>query len=70
MNKKNIMLKDTDSDIIGITESWTNKDIPDAEIGLTGYVPFRRDRIKSKGGGLFYVLNNLFRLTKSNNKGT
>ena len=28
-----------DSHIIGITESWANKDIPDAELGLTGYIP-------------------------------
>ena len=41
------MVEDTDLhiyNIIGITDSWTNKDA-DAELGLTGYVMFRRDQI-------------------------
>ena len=36
--------------IIGITESWGNNDIPDAELGLEGYVMFRKDRIGRRGG--------------------
>ena len=39
------MVENIDPHIIGITESWANKDIPDAELGLTGYIMFRRDRI-------------------------
>ena len=31
----NIMVEDIDPHIIGITESWTNKDITDAELGMT-----------------------------------
>ena len=42
-NELNIMVKDINPHIIGITESWANKDISDAELGLTGYVMFRRD---------------------------
>ena len=41
INKKselNIMVDDSDRHIIGITESWANKDITDAELGLEGYV--------------------------------
>ena len=38
------MVADTDPQVIGITESWTNKDIVDAELALTGYVMFRKDR--------------------------
>ena len=41
--------------IIGITESWANKDISDAELGLTGYVMFRRDRIGREGGVILYI---------------
>ena len=41
-NELNIMVEDIDPHIIGITESWANKDIADAELGLTGYVMFRR----------------------------
>ena len=44
------MLEDIDPHIIGITESWANTDITDAELGLTGYVLFRRDRIGRRGG--------------------
>ena len=48
-NELNIMV-DIDPHIIGITESWANTDITDAELGLTGYVMFRRDRIGRRGG--------------------
>ena len=55
-NELNIMVEDVDSHIIGITESWANTDITDAELGLTGYVMFRRDRIGRRGGGvILYV---------------
>ena len=50
------MVEDIDPHIIGITESWANTDITDAELGLTGYVMFRRDRIGKRGGGvILYV---------------
>ena len=52
INDLNIMLEDVDPHIIGITESWADKDISDAELGLTGYVMFRRDRIRRRGGGV------------------
>ena len=42
-NELNIMVEGIDPHIIGITESWANTDITDAELGLTGYVIFRRD---------------------------
>ena len=55
-NELNIMLEDIDPHIIGITESWANIDIIDAELGLTGYVMFRKDRIGRRGGGvILYV---------------
>ena len=42
--------------IIGITESWANNDITDAELGLEGYVMFRKDRMGRRGGGvLLYI---------------
>ena len=45
-----------DPHIIGINESWANTDISDAELGLTGYVMFRKDRIGRMGGGvILYV---------------
>ena len=44
------------TDIIGITESWANNDITDAELGLEGYVMFRKDRMGRRGGGvLLYI---------------
>ena len=59
VNKKNelkTMVEDIDPYIIGITESWANIGIPDAELGLTGYVMFRKDRIGRRGGGvILYV---------------
>ena len=44
------MVADSDPHIICTTESWANKDITDAELGLEGYVMGRRG-----GGVLLYV---------------
>ena len=55
-NDLNIMVDDIKPHIIGITESWANNDITDAELGLEGYVMFRKDRIGRRGGGvLLYI---------------
>ena len=43
------MVTDVDPRVIGITESWANKDIVDVELALTGYVTFRKDRRKRRG---------------------
>ena len=52
----NIMVDDIKPQIIGITESWANNDITNAELGLEGYVMFRKDRIGRRGGGvLLYI---------------
>ena len=50
------MVDDIKPHIIGITESWANNDITDAELGLEGYVMFRKDRMGRRGGGvLLYI---------------
>ncbi len=50
------MVHDSDPHIIGITESWANKDISDVELRLEGYVMFRKDRMgRRRGGVLLYV---------------
>ena len=63
INKKNdfnIMVDDIKPHIIGITESWANNDITDAELGLEGHVMFRKDRIVRRGGGvLLYIKENI-----------
>ena len=46
------MVDDITPHIIGITESWANNDITNAELGLEGYVMFRKDIIGRKGGGV------------------
>ena len=51
-NELNIMVKEIDPHITGITETWANKDITDAELRLTRYVIFRRDRTGRRGGGV------------------
>ena len=52
-NELNIMVEDIDPHI---TESWANTYISDAELGLTGYVMFRKDRIGRRGRGvILYV---------------
>ena len=55
-NELNITVEDIDPHIIGITVSWGNKDITYVELGLTGYVMYRRDRIgRREGGVILYV---------------
>ena len=49
------MVNDIKPHTIGITESWANNDITDAELGLEGYVMFRKDRIGRRGGVLLYI---------------
>ena len=44
------MVHDSDPHKIGITESWATKDITDVELGLEGYVMFRKDRMGRRGG--------------------
>ena len=46
------MVDDIQTHIIGITESWANNDITDAELGLEGYAMFRKDRMGRRGGGM------------------
>ena len=46
---QNIMVDDIKPHILGITESWANNDITDAELRLEGYVMFRKDRMGRRG---------------------
>ena len=55
-NELNIMVEDIDPHIIGITESWATPDISDAELGMTGYVMFRKDRLGRGGGGVILYI--------------
>ena len=59
-NELNIMVDDIKPHIIGITESWAHNDITYAELGLEGYVMFRKNRKGKKGGGvLLYIKENI-----------
>ena len=55
-NELNIMVEDIDPHIIGITESWATLDISDAELGMKGYVMFRKDRLGRRGGGVILYI--------------
>jgi len=48
---------DLNLDLIGITESWATRNVLDAELSLSGYQLFRRDRSTENRGGvvLLYV---------------
>ena len=50
------MVDDIKPHIIGITESWANKDITDAELGLEGYAMLRKDRMARRGGGVLVYI--------------
>ena len=55
----NIMVEYIDPHIIGITESWANTDITDAELGM-----FRRYRIGRRAGGVILYVKNIFMVMK------
>jgi ribonuclease P/MRP protein subunit RPP40 len=50
-------------DIVGITETWAEENIADAELSIEGYTMFRKDRtvgLKQRGGGvLLYIKNSV-----------
>ena len=50
------MVDDIKPHIMGITESWANNDITYAELGLAGYVMFRKDRMGRRGGECYNLL--------------
>ena len=50
------MVADIDPHVIGVTESWSNKDIVDAELALAGYVILRKDRRDRMGGGVILYI--------------
>ena len=58
-----LIIRQKGVDILGITESWGNEDIGDAELSFDGYDLFRQDRnagVKKRGGGvLLYVRKGL-----------
>ena len=49
------MVADIDPQIIGITESWANKDIR-TELALTGYVMLMKDRRERRGVGVILYI--------------
>ena len=53
-NELNIMVDDIKPHIIGITESWAHNDITDSELGLEGYVMFKKDRIGKREEECYY----------------
>ena len=64
------MVANIDPHVIGITQSWANKDMVDAELALTGYVMFRKDRRERRGGGvILYIIYNLLNIRQQQNAG-
>ena len=64
-NELNIMVDDIKPHIIGITESWANNDITDAELGQKGYVMFRKDRELEEGEEeCYYISRKLYQHMK------
>ena len=56
------MVDDIKPHIIGITESWANNDITDAELGQEGYAMFRKDRMGRRGGEVLLYIKDTIRL--------
>ena len=52
-------------DVIGVTESWGNQTIQDAELMISGYTLFRDDKLTSVGGGVVLYINTTILSTPS-----
>ena len=50
------MVEYIDPHIIGITEYWPTTDITEAELGMTGYAKFKKDRLGRRGGGVILYI--------------
>ena len=50
------MVADIDHQVICITEPWANKDIVYAELALTGYVMYTKDKREGRGGGVILYI--------------
>ena len=63
LSELELLIREENVDIIGISETWLLKDISDNEISFNGYSIFRCDRndlVKKRGGGvLMYIRNEL-----------
>lgn len=51
-------------DIIGISESWANELVGDAELNIKNYNLFRSDRKKGRGGGVLLYVRDSIRATE------
>jgi len=49
----------TNAAVLGVTESWLDDSIPDAEVAIPGYVLQRNDRDRNGGGVCMYIRNNI-----------
>ena len=62
MNKMNEFMALMDvlrPDVVGVTESWAREEVDEAELGIDGYVLFRKDRscaVERKGGGVLLYM--------------
>ena len=55
LSELQIMANDWPIDVLAVTETWLDSNIPDALVSITGYQkPFRRDRNKRGGGTAIY----------------
>ncbi len=67
MNKhdeiSNYLSNQTSPTILGISETWLNKNTPDSLINIEGYTTYRLDRQKSRGGGLVVYVPNTLKAT-------
>ena len=50
------MVAEIDNHVICITRSWANTDMVDAELALSSYVMFRKDRRERRGGGVILYI--------------
>ena len=68
MDELRYLAQNEEPNIIGISETWANETISDAELHIEGYTLFRKDRkskTQSKGGGVALYVKETLRSRQS-----
>ena len=47
-----MLIKDSNIDVLAISETWLSNIIPDSFVNINGYKLYRKDRLNKTGGGV------------------
>ena len=60
IDEVNYLVSQTDLDVLAVSESWLNKNLPGTLFEIYGYKIFRKDRSSKRGGGVCFYCKDHF----------